>query len=67
MIKEYDENYEVDCILPFFLQTKNDPSRGQLQFCHNLITKLSCKGYSSSRHELLDVNIKNRYNITSQN
>ena len=37
---EYDKKFDDNSILSFFIKPLNDPSRGQVQFCHNLIVNL---------------------------
>ena len=43
---EYDKSFDDNSILPFFIKPLNDPFRGQVQFCHNLIVNLFEKGVS---------------------
>ena len=71
---EYNKNFDDNSILPYFLKPQNDPSRLQVQFCHNLIANLFEKGYRPSKQEFLEVKrkgqiidhyLKKLYNITS--
>ena len=55
---EYNKNFADNSILPFFLKPQNDPSRGQVQFRHNLIANLFEKGISTCKQELPEVKIK---------
>ena len=55
---EYNENFDDNTILPFYIKPQNDPSRGQVQFCHNLIVKLFDKGISPCKPEFPEVQIK---------
>ena len=34
---EYNKSFDDNSILPFFINPQNYPSRGQIQFCHNLV------------------------------
>ena len=43
---EYSKNFDDNSILPFFIKPQNDPSRGQVQFCYNLIRNLNNITYS---------------------
>ena len=36
---QYDNNFEAVSVLLFVTHPDSDPSRGQVQFCHNLIKK----------------------------
>ena len=74
-IIKYDENFDDSSILPFLIKPLNDPSREQVQFCHNLIVNLFEKGISPCKQEfpevqikrqILDHYLKNICNITSQ-
>ena len=71
---EYNENFDNNSILPFFKKPLNDPFRGKVQFCYNLIVYLLEKGVSPCKQEfpevqikrqILDHNLKDIYNITS--
>ena len=42
----------------FFIKPQNDPSRGQVRFCHNLITNLFEKGNSPCKQEFPEVKLK---------
>ena len=48
---EYDKKLDDNSILPFFIKPLNDHSRGQVQFCHNLIVNLFEKGVSPFKRE----------------
>ena len=37
---EYNENFDDNSIRPFFIKPQNDPFRGQVHFCYNLIGNL---------------------------
>ena len=34
---EHNENFDDNSILPTLIKAQNDPARGQVQFCYNLI------------------------------
>ena len=55
---EYNENFNDNSILPFFIKPQNDPAGGQIQFCYNLIVNLFEKGNSPSKQEFPEVKIK---------
>ena len=38
-------------MFPFLIKPLIDPSRGQIQFCHNLTVNLFEKGISPCKHE----------------
>ena len=48
---EYNGNFYDKSKLPFFIKPQNDPSRGQVQLCHNLIVNLFEKGISPRKQE----------------
>ena len=54
----YNENFDDDSKLLIFIKPQNDPSRGQVQFCHNLITNLFEKGNSPCKQEFPEVKLK---------
>ena len=71
---ENNEMFDDNSILPFFKKQQNDPARGQVQFCYNLIVNLFEKGNSPCKQEfpevrrkrqLLDQYLKDIWNITS--
>ena len=37
---EYNESFDDNSILPFFIKPQNDPARGQVQFRSKLIVNL---------------------------
>ena len=43
---ENNKNFDDYSTLPFFIKPQNDPARGQVQFCMNLIVNLFEKGNS---------------------
>ena len=48
-IKNFDDNSILDT---FFIKPQNDSSRGQMQFCYNLITNLFGKGNSPCKQKV---------------
>ena len=52
---EYNENFDNNSILPFFIKSQNDPARGQVQFCNNLIVSLIEKGKSPCKQEFPEI------------
>ena len=57
---EYGKNFDNNSVLPFFIKPQNDPSGGQVQFCHNLIVNLFEKGISPCKQEFPEVQIKRK-------
>ena len=55
---EYDKKFDNNSKLPFFIKPLNDPSRGQVQFCHNIIVYLFETGISPYKQEFPEVQIK---------
>ena len=55
---EYNENFDNNSILPFFIKRQNDPSRGHVQFCYNLIANLFEKRNSPCKQEFPEVKIE---------
>ena len=55
---ENNEKFDVNSILPFFINPQKDPARGQVRFCYNLIVKLFEKGNSPCKQETPEVKIK---------
>ena len=55
---EYNESFDDNSILPFLIKPQNDPSRGKVQFCYNLILNLFEKLISSCKQEFPEVQIK---------
>ena len=55
---EYNKIFDDNSILKFFIKPQNDPTRGQIQFCHNLIVNLFEKGISPYKQEFTEVEIK---------
>ena len=57
---EYIDNFDNNSILPFFIKPLNDPSKGQVQFCQNLIVNLFEKEISPCKQELPEVKINDK-------
>ena len=55
---EYNENFDNNSILPFFIKPQNNPARGQVQVCYNLFVNLFEKGNSPCKQEFPEVRIK---------
>ena len=52
---EYNKNFDDKSILTFFIKPQNDPARGEVQFCYNLIVNVFEKGNSPCKQEFLEV------------
>ena len=52
---DYNENFDDNSVLPFFVKPQNDPPRGQVQFCYNLTVILFEKGSSPFKQEFPEV------------
>ena len=56
---EYNKKFHDNSILPLvFIKPLNDPSRGQVQFCQNLILNLFEKGLSPCKQDFPEVQFK---------
>ena len=55
---DYKKNFYDNSILSFFIKAQNDPSRGQVQFCYNLIAKFFEKRISPCKQEFPEVQVK---------
>ena len=55
---EYNEFFDDNSVLPFFIKPQNDASRGQVEFCYNLIANLLEKGISPCKQEFPEKKIK---------
>ena len=55
---EFNESFDDNSILPFFVQPQNDSSRGKTKFYHNLIVNLFEKAISPCKQEFSEVQIK---------
>ena len=54
-ILKYEKIFDDDSILPSVIHPKSDPTRGQVQLCHNLIANLFEKGNSPCKQELSEI------------
>ena len=52
---EYNESFDDNSIIPFFIKGQNDPGRGKVQFCCNLNLNLFEEGYSPCKQEFPEV------------
>ena len=57
---EYNQIFNDNLILPFSIKPQNNPSRGQVQFCHDLIVNLIEKGISLCKQEFAEVQMKRK-------
>ena len=48
---QYDKNFDYESKLSFFIHPQSDSTRGQVEFCHNLILDLFEKGNSPYKQE----------------
>ena len=54
----YNEKFDDNSILRFFIKPQNDPARGQTHFCYNLIVNLFEKRNSPCEQDFPEVRIK---------
>ena len=58
MIIRYDDSFDDDSILHFFINLQSDPARRQVQLCHNLIVNLFQKRNSPCKEKFPEVKFK---------
>ena len=58
---QYDANFDDGSILLLVIEITNEPSRGQVQFCHNSIIKLFQRRNSPNQQQIPEK--KDQYSI----
>ena len=61
---QYDKNFDNIFIPPFIIHPRSDPTRGHVQFCHNLIANLFEKEITHVRKNFPMKKSKDQYLIT---
>ena len=55
---EYNKNFDNNSTISFFIKPEIDPTRGQIQFCHNSIVNLFEKSYRPCKNDFFEIRIK---------